>query len=467
MAGGVGDVAGSLPPALTALGLDVRVLMPAYAFPDPEGLGVTPCFDFLFACDQREIQVRVFESGWRNTHYFFLQAPPYFGEDDAIYTYGNCDHFRYLLFNMLVKSFLGEYRVRSGWFPDLIHLNDWPTAPLPYLLSADSPVWGNRAPPCLLTIHNGEYQGAGAGAAFEEAGLEPPQHTQLANSSLRHNFLAIGMVYARGLNTVSPNYAHELAQPESSHGLHPLIRPGQEQFTGILNGLDPQIWNPKTSSVIRSCFDFKSFKRARADNKKRVQSMLGLPGKATVPLLGMVTRLVHQKGIDLVIQNLTPFLKSGQVQLLVLGKGEPQLEKAMAHLSRRFPRWVAVELAFDHDLAEIIYAGCDVFLMPSRREPCGIAQMIAMSFGALPLVRKTGGLADTVTDWRTNPDVGTGFVFDRPNQFQDTLRWALNQYHQAREAWRQAQIRAMTRNFGWSQGALQYRDLYEQTLKSV
>ncbi|NJN36327.1 MAG: glycosyltransferase [Nitrospiraceae bacterium] len=274
-----------------------------------------------------------------------------------------------------------------------------------------------------------------------------------------------GIVYSNAVTTVSPHHAWEAQHTEVGAGLGHTLFLHQNKFSGILNGIDVALWNPATDPLIIARYDTSNFQEMRAINKRHLQALLNLPVRDDVPLIGVVSRITKQKGFDLAIPALHQLLQEqGDVQVVALGTGDADLERELGWLALRFGDRVRAEMRFDAALAQQIYAGCDLFLMPSHFEPCGIGQMLAMRYGALPLVRKTGGLADTVQNYDNGPaDDGTGFVFEweEMGALLGTLRWSLETYHTKRDAWTRMQIRAMETDFSWNTSAQQYIDVYQ------
>ncbi|HEY8490319.1 MAG TPA: glycogen/starch synthase, partial [Dehalococcoidia bacterium] len=352
---------------------------------------------------------------------------------------------------------------RLGWRPDVLHLNEWHAAFAATRLRAG----GGTAPgdPAVVyTIHNlairGDFDAAFAARhGLPEAAFRPPDGVDVG---LLYNGMAQGIRWADAVNTVSPTYAREILTPEFGAGLDPLLRWRAAELTGILNGIDTEVFDPRTDPHIPARFHADALE-ARAANKAALQDRVGLPRQPRTPLLGMVTRLFHQKGTDLAAEAVDQVLQDEQVQFVVLGTGDAQEERRLAALQEWRPHQVAAVLAFDPALAQLIYAGCDLFLMPSRFEPCGLGQMLALRYGAVPVVRKTGGLADTVVDYEADPARGNGFVFQEPTaeRLAKTIRRALDYYGRP-ERWRELMLRGMQADFSWDRTADRYVELYRR-----
>lgn len=466
--GGLADVAGSLPAALKHEGVDVRLIMPGYGVINHEQHNITRLFTFPFAHRQGTTDVHVYTTVHEGVPVYFVQAWPYFGNGDPVYTDWDYDVPRFIFFNQVVMAVAWELSQRLNWFPDVFHVNDWHTSLVPFLLSDShwKEEWSFVA--SVSTIHNIGYQGNGVGGFLWDAGVAARYHPLLDRYGLSDNLLAIGIVYADMVNTVSPTYATEIQYPYAGYEMAPLMRERAADSVGILNGIDTNNWNPATDGVIASHFHAENFEQKRILNKRDLQSLVGLPVRDEVPLIGIVSRLTWQKGLDLAIPALRQVLSDTEVQFVVLGTGESALEYQLWRLGEDFPSKARAFIQFDAKLAQRIYAGSDMFLMPSHFEPCGIGQMVAMRYGSLPVVRKTGGLADTVINYDNgNADSGTGFVFEweEPNAVLGTLRWAIDTFYNRPDAWRRLQHRAMLQDLSWEQSAKQYIDLYEKAIQ--
>jgi starch synthase len=347
----------------------------------------------------------------------------------------------------------------------LIHANDWHTGIVPTWL--DIAGWRDpfyRDLATLFTIHNLAYQGISGRLILTFAGMEDVEHLSVEPPGAV-NWMAQGVAHADIVNTVSGRYAQEILTPEMGMGLDPLLKERKERLFGVLNGLDYEEWNPATDPSVPHNFDAGKLGR-RAANKIALQQQARLPVRAETPLVGLVSRLDHVKGMDLMEPVLTWLLEGHDAQFVVLGTGDPRYHEMFESIQQRYPDRVRVFLKFDGVLARRIYAGSDMFLMPSFVEPCGLGQMIAMRYGSVPVVRETGGLADTVTDYTTDKRHGTGFVFQERTAegCQNALRRALEAYHD-RETWRALQVRGMESDFSWTASANAYVDLYRKAIE--
>lgn len=465
--GGMADVVGSLPTALHGLGVDARVILPGYGFISHAKYNIQHQFSFDFPRRTGTIRTDVYATTHKGITYYFVQGAPYFGQEESVYTTWESDVPRYLYFNQVVMAAAWELRQRTGWFPDVFHVNDWHTGLIPFLIgySSGDPVWRKAA--TVLSIHNMAYQGDHVGGWLWEQGIPGRHHPDLVYLDLTDNLLAMAITYSDMITTVSPRYAIEIQYPYQGYGLDGLIRQRVNDLRGILNGIDTALWNPETDSALVSNFNAENFIEKRPPNKAHLQQYAGLPVRPEVPVIGVVSRLVWQKGIDLAVPALRQLLATSDVQFVALGTGDPHLEYELWRIGQDFSWRAAAFLQYDAALAQHIYAGCDLFLMPSHFEPCGIGQMMAMRYGALPLVRETGGLADTVQNYDNGPaDAGTGFVFtwQQPNALWNTLRWAIETYGDRREAWERMQRRAMQVDFSWDKSAQEYLEVYNKAL---
>lgn len=463
--GGLADVVGSLPKALREMGVDARVIMPYYGFLDREKYGISYLFSFPFPRPSGTTDVHVHTTVFDGIPFYFLQGWPYFGLEAAVYDGWGYDHNRFIFFGQAALGAMWELRQRLDWFPDIVHANDWHTGLIPFLISESrrDPAWAGVG--SMMTIHNIAYQGDRAGGWLWEHGIPGRYQPDLVYQNLTDNLLAIGIAYADLVTTVSPRYAVEIQYPYMGYGLDGLVRARADAVYGILNGIDVERWNPETDPLITQHFNAQNFLTKRGANKQQLQTELGLSARPDVPLIGLVSRLDQQKGLDLAIPAMRRLLARTDVQFVGLGTGSEHYNYELWRLGNDFPHNSRTIVAHDGRLAQHIYAGCDIFLMPSYYEPCGIGQMMAMRYGALPLVRETGGLADTVLNYDNGPaDTGNGFVFNwtEPDALYNTLQWSLNTYHNNRDAWVRMQERDMQLDFSWGRSAQQYIELYER-----
>lgn len=458
--GGLADVAGSLPKALRQAGHDVRVVMPRHRSIDPAKLGAErgPAIAIGVA-GGGEAAGQVFMAAVGGVPVYLLDLPALF---DRPQVYGEADdNARWVGFCDAALAWL----TASDWQPDVLHLNDWHAAFVASRLRA-RPELPPAALPRVYTIHNlaihGDFDEAFAAAAcLDERVLKSP----LASERwVTRCGMGQGILWCDAINTVSPTYAHEILTPEYGTGLDPVLRARERDLSGILNGIDYEEFNPAQDPRLPARFDAEHFE-GHAQDKAALQRRLGLNEDAGVALVGMVTRLFYQKGADLAADAVEALLAGGApLQFAVLGTGDQQYHEQLLALQQRHPGNVSITLAFDADLAQQIYGGTDLFLMPSRFEPCGLGQMIALRYGSVPVVRQTGGLADTVHEWNASDGTGNGFVFADADagQLAQALARALAVFARPEEWWRLVR-RGMAEDNSWHGAAQEYVRLYEQT----
>lgn len=457
--GGLGDVAGALPKALSAMGHDVRVVMPAYreqeragyeAVPGgmvvPMGGGPLPAGVFKTRLPGSAVAVSLIAER------SLFDRPNIYGYDD--------DPYRFAFFSRAAL----ELQADEGWRPDVVHAHDWHAAPAVLWLAtagARDPRFGRI--PTVFTIHNLAHQGRSSRRVARYLGVDVPPMVEEGGWD-EINFMARGIHHATLVNTVSPTYAREIMTPAGGSGLDALLRSRHFDVHGILNGLDTEVWDPATDAKLAQTFDAETAER-RVANKLALQQQLGLDPSDGVPLVAMVSRLDDQKGMEItghVIHLLMSGL-AGDAQFVILGTGAKVYEDGFAHLAAYHPRKMAAVLTFSPGLAPLIYGGSDLFLMPSLFEPCGLSQLIAMRYGSVPVVRRTGGLADTVKDGET------GFTFEEftPGSFWRALQRALLVHNTDAGAWARLRRNGMTSNFSWSRQAGRYDDLYRWAIARV
>jgi len=471
--GGLGDViaAGSLPTALRDMGVDARVIMPLYGIIDYAKYDIKPHFSFHLPRAVGDAHIVVHHTVWENVPFYFIESWPFFGEETSIYNDWHTDMPRYIFFCQAAMAVAWELREQDGWFPNVMHVNDWHTGLIPFFLRSSShkPVWADVR--SMMTLHNVAYQGEHASIFAIELGIAPRDHPALDRMDLGDNLLATGIAYADFVTTVSPRHADEIQYSYMGYGLEGLIRTRthENKLYGVLNGIDVEQFNPKTDPHLLNNYDVDTFVEARRKNKQQIQEFAGLEVREDVPLIAIVSRLVWQKGIDLAIPALRSILEERDVQLIALGTGEPELSQELRRLGEDFQDQARVFIMYDATLAQRIYSSADLFVMPSHYEPCGIGQMLAMRYGALPVVRETGGLADTVENYdNADAEEGTGFLFlwEEASALVNTLHWAINTYTQRPEAWKRMQRRAMQLDFSWERSAATYKRLYERVLST-
>lgn len=460
--GGLADVSAALPAALRALGVDVRVLLPAYPGVI-ERLGADRAVLDLPGRAQLPAS-RLLEAGLAcGTPVWVIDCPPLYHRGGGPYQDPAGRDFpdNALRFGLLgwAAALLATDASPLFWRPQVIHCNDWQTGLAPVYLKL---VTGGSAK-SVMTLHNLAFQGIFPPTAVQELGL-PPECFSIHGVEYYGNlsFLKAGIYYADRITAVSPTYAREIQSEPLGFGLHGLLAARRAHLTGILNGIDTQAWDPATDPFIARTYTAATLER-KAENKAALQRALGLAPEAGIPLLGVVSRLTHQKGIDLLLAILPRLIKA-PAQVAVLGSGEPALEMALLSWSARYPDRIAARTTFDEPLSHLIEAGADAFLMPSRFEPCGLNQMYSQRYGTPPVVRATGGLADTVTDCMPKTleaGLATGFLFREATakDFLSAVERALAAYRDP-ALWRRLQENGMARDFSWRASAERYREIY-------
>ena len=452
--GGLGDVAGELPLALRRLGLDVRTVLPLHASTDTRGVRIERTLQLTVPRGGEPVSADVHLARLGEAQFWLIDSES-IRAAPSVYTDPAHDGGKFAL---LCRAALLACEPLE-WVPNIVHANDWHTAAAVLWarhLRSRSPAWaGCRS---VYTIHNLAYMGAGSEDALEAFALPMPDGTRLPSWAQRLP-LPLGLIAADGVTTVSPTYADEIRTPELGCGLNTVMIGLGDRFKGILNGIDPRVWDPSTDEALVHRYSATSL-APRRDNKRELQRELGLALSADAPLLAMVTRMDQQKGVDLVLQAL-PALLDLPWQFVLLGTGEESLETGMAALAADHQNRVRVVLRFDAGLSRRIYAGSDLMLVPSRYEPCGLTQMIAMRYGSIPVVRATGGLRDTVVP--AADDQGTGFVFESADgaALEASIRRAIRLFLDP-VAWQSLQLRAMRQDSSWDRSADAYRDFYHR-----
>ena len=465
-AGGLADVCGSLPKALAALGHDVRVVMPAYRNIEQAAhsgwLGITAHPTTLRVPMGHEfLPAGVFHTTLPDSTVpiYFIAESNRFGFRPFFYGYED-DPYRFAFFS---RAALDLTVAALGWRPDVVHAHDWHMAPaVTWLATAGQTDRRYAALPTVFTIHNLAHQGTAPWQVFDYLGLLT--HRLKEEHFGEVNFMARGIEHATMITTVSPTYAREIMTYDGGAGLDGLLHRRSFDVHGILNGLDEQIWNPATDQHLAIPFDGDSI-ADRLENKRALQARAGLPQRDDLPLVAMVSRLDWQKGLDITghVLHLLMNNEAGEAQCVVLGSGADHYESMLRHLSGYHREKMAVFLNYDPELAPLIYGGSDLFLMPSLFEPCGLGQMIAMRYGSVPVVRATGGLADTV-----RPDVN-GFTFEHysAESFWMALRDALRVYGDDPERWRLLQRNGMEGDYSWATSARAYEEVYSWAISRV
>ncbi len=467
--GGLGDVAGELPKHIAEKGHNVKVFLPLYRGFDKFHYEVGEVFDDItVSIGQDEIKGALlkYDTGIEGLDIYFLYQPGFFNRD-GLYGDENGDYpdnaKRFIWFQKAVINSV----MRLKFDVDIFHCNDWQTSLIPLYIKrvyGDNPYVSSKS---VMTIHNLAYQGIFDYGAFVLTGL-PQDLFSLSGLEFygKCNFLKGGILYADAITTVSKRYAEEIQLPEFGCGLDGVLRQRRDVLAGILNGIDYDKWNPETDPDVTVNYNFEELDR-KYINKGVLQKENNLPVDRGVPLFGFIGRLVSQKGLDL-IDVAMPELVKLDIQFVFLGVGSPSYHRKLMKYHNEYPDKVAVNLFFDEQMAKRIYAGSDIFLMPSHFEPCGLSQLISYRFCTVPLVRETGGLADTVADFNKHTGEGTGFVFSRYDS--SMLIKTVNKaavYYKDKKLWRKIVENGNKLDFSWKTSAGKYIKLYKKTANSA
>lgn len=457
--GGLGDVIGALPKSLVKNGNEVAVVLPYYDMVAAK-----------FGDQVEDVLYFYTELGWRRAYvgvkrlvrdgvtFYFIDNQDYFFRGRV---YGEWDDGERFAFFQLAALELME---KVDFIPDILHVHDYHTAMIPFLLK-EKYHWINayKNIKTVFTIHNIEFQGqfdpGMLGELFDVGAERYEDGTLRWNDCL--NWMKAAVLYSDRVTTVSPSYAQEIMTPEFGKGLDQVMRMESGKLSGIVNGIDTDLLDPETDPYLVAHFSADDLS-GKAKDKAALQERVGLPIRSDVPLIGIVSRLTDQKGFDLVVNELNNILQN-DLQVVVLGTGYADYENAFAWFGHNYPEKMSANITFDLELAQQIYAACDIFLMPSAFEPCGLSQMMAMRYGTLPLVHEVGGLRDTVIPYNRYEKTGTGFTFNNFSGYwlTTTLSLALDVYYNHKEDWQMLQQNAMSTDFSWDTASLAYEDLYK------
>ena len=471
--GGLADVSNSLPQELSALGHAVRIITPKYGPLDERRLRIyeikrltnieVPIGDKIAICN---IKSSFIVSPKGKVQVFLIENEEYFGKDSPYMDsktgkdYPNNDE-RFIFYNRAVVQVLGLL----GWQPDIIHCNDWQTGLIPaYLKTLYSKDPLLNSVKTVFTIHNLAFQGLFTHESFQKSGLPEnifnEEHVEYFN---KFSFLKTGLNYSDIITTVSKTYADEICTThEYGMGFEGILKKRKKDLYGILNGVDYTVWNPEKDSIIPFRYSSKELPLKR-ENKKALLKHFGLEYNAEVPVLGIISRMTDQKGFDLIEKVIKDLMKEN-VQLILLGAGDKNYQKKFEAHQKKFKDKIGLHFGFSEEMAHLIEAGSDIFLMPSRYEPCGLNQMYSLRYGTIPVVRKTGGLADTVTEYKAGK--GNGFVFEKydSGEFLKAIKRALKLY-QNREEWIKLIRLTMAYDYSWLVSAKKYIELYKSLIK--
>ena len=454
--GGLADVAGSLPLALRSLStrqtggyfLDVRLVLPLHRMAQAGEVTLKPLINFVVATKVGEIAAQAYISSLNGVPTYFIDGLPISRSDYVYSPDPEADREKYTFFSLAAL----ELARTLNWKVDIVHANDWHTALSVYAIRTFNKDLFYSKTSGLVTVHNLPYMGGDNGEALDRYGFQE-LHDKSVPVWARRQALPLGLWAADAIVPVSDTYAREILTPEYGCGLQDFLQSRTSVITGIINGLDVNQWDPAKDEFLFANYSIDTLEE-RLKNKISLLKNIDLSVDPRIPLIGMVTRIDYQKGIDLTIQALN-LLMEKRWQLVILGSGDESLENQLSQLQEMYPDRIRVILRYDNSLSHQIYAGSDLFLMPSRYEPCGLSQMIAMRYGNIPVVHATGGLKDTVLEGKT------GFVFEdsSPESQAESLSRALNVFTES-EKWLSFQRSGMTQDFSWTRSAIQYSILY-------
>jgi starch synthase len=466
-AGGIADVTSSLAAALRERGCDVYIITPKHGTIENKKANLKTLYQNMrVSIDQNTtLSFDVLKGrGKGGVPVYFIDNKEYFSNRRAIYGYQDDAH-RFYFFNAAVLEFLK----RIKWKCDIIQCHDWHAGLIPFLLKTRYRKDFSTPMATIFTIHNLQYQGIVNEKFVKEEEKDDGTSSlpMFESSKLREiNFMKRGIIYADIVNAVSEQYARDILIPRYGEGLDKLLRENRTKLFGILNGVDYEQFNPATDPNITTHYDISSVEQ-KFNNKIALQKDFGLPQNPDIPLLGMATRLVSHKGLDMLIK-IIPSLMHLNFQIVVVGSGEERFQNYFWELAQTYPQKFAAHLVFDEVIASRIYAGSDIFLMPSEFEPCGLGQLIAMKYGSIPVAHAVGGLSDTVADFDPTKAQGTGFIFQEyeEDDFLIAIVRALEAF-KYKGAWRDLMRRAMEKDFSWHNSAKKYMVLYQKALRKV
>jgi len=458
--GGLADVVGTLPSEVKKLrGSEVRVFLPYYkAIPHNFKKKTEDVLNFTIPfAGEEECYVGVKQLKKGNILYYFIDNEFYFGSRDRVYDYAD-ESTRFAFYQLAVLESLE----RLDYIPDVIHVHDWHTGMIPFLIKTKYPKLHAKT---VLTIHNLAYQGI---FPLEDFKLFNIKYNSKIEFEGFLNFLKAGISTADLVTTVSKTYAREILTDYFGYGMQSLLKQKGSNVKGILNGIDYKEFNPKTDKLIKHKYDIETVKEGKLANKLALFKEFGVNFDTDKPLIGIVSRLVSQKGIDLIKRVFDEMLEIDDFHFVVLGSGNAEYEEYFNNLQERFPNKVKAYIGYSNKIAHMVYAGCDMFLMPSKFEPCGLGQIIALKYGTIPIVRETGGLVDTVKPYNEYEKAGNGFSFTNFNahDMMHVIRYAMHVYYHNPESWDILVKHAMKADFSWTQSAKEYRDVYKELLKN-
>jgi starch synthase len=462
--GGLADVAGILPYAIKEVSdCDIRVISPFYRMVKKREFKIAKIKDINDAPGfDNSVSFKLLGTKFWDIKFYFIRRDEYFDRDDLYGTsqddYAD-DAERFSFFCRAVIATM----INIGFIPDIIHINDWQTALIPLYRNAnlkkDHPLQKSKI---LFTIHNLAYQGCFSKDVIKKLNLPHRLLKSLVHQD-KISFIKCGILYSDAISTVSKKYAEEILTPEYGCGLDNILRDRETELYGILNGVDYSAWNPETDLLIPENYGIHTLEK-KLTCKTELLKLMKLTLPVTAPLLGSVGRLAEQKGIDIIIDSIKEIVKFG-AGFVILGAGDRRYEDALRHIASEMAGEIGVSINFDNKLAHMIEAGADIFVMPSKYEPCGLNQMYSLRYGTIPVVRATGGLDDTIIDYSLNPQEGNGFKFDHAvkSEFIKAIQRAIEVFNR-KEEWQVLQKKVMKLDFSWQRAAREYMTLYEKII---
>ncbi len=465
--GGLGDVAGALPKTIRKLserssgdyGIDIRLVIPYHADIKKRSFAIEKIGEFQVDSILGQVPCEVYYSNQNGLPVYLLDSLAINNNSPVYHADPLLDGMKYIFFS---KACL-ELTKHLKWTIDILHANDWHTSSAIYALKTTykrDPFFKDTK--TILSLHNLPFTGFGTQDALTKYAL-PPGNAPTLPDWAKHSPLPLGLLTADRIIAVSPNYAKEILTPEFGCGLESFLQTRSSKIMGILNGIDTDIWNPMQDKEIIFNYDFDTL-TSKNKNKTALQAAFNLENSQEIPLLTLISRMDPQKGVDIAIRGLQTCIDESW-QAIILGTGNPVIEQMANDLANEHPAHIKTVTKFDAHLAHQLYAGSDIFLMPSRYEPCGISQMISMNYGTIPVARATGGLADTINNYKSNRVDSTGFLFTKPypSTFKYSLQRALKLFHQ-KEIWLRLQLNGMRQDFSWNKSAASYTQVYKSLI---
>lgn len=454
--GGLADVIGALPKALKANGVDVRVMLPYYKKIKEKNIASYVGYAYV-RIENRNEYVGVFHAKSDDIDYYFIDNDRYFSRPN-LYGYGD-DGERFAFFDFAILEALKVI----DFIPDVLHLNDWQTGLVPYILKNNYQYYAQyRCIRTIYSIHNIQYQGVFPKDIMNIMFMPYDSSLEFDDNI---NYMKSAIINSNLITTVSDTYRDEVLTPQYSYGLEYILELRRNDFYGIVNGIDVNKYNPETDPSIYNNYSEKDVKKGKLKNKKALCKEFGI-SNANAPLFGLVSRLVDQKGIDILLPIIEDVINYSNANFILMGSGDKYYEDSFRYFENRYPDRFKCYIGYNDSVAQKIYAGSDVFLMPSKFEPCGLGQLIALRYGTLPLVRETGGLKDTIQPYNQYEGTGWGFSFSNYNcdSLKEVMYLAIEVFNHNKKAWDNLVDEAMKQDYSWNKSAMKYLELYKKVL---